>query len=311
MSQNIILPAKTENDIDKRVERVLKTLGNPEPPLNLADVREILKLNLAFFHANDPGMASEVISKIRVATVQVYKRPTLIIDVIKSMSLKGLYLPDRKRILLDGSLPEKKHRWNEAHEIGHSLIPWHDDMMHGDNSYTVSMACHEKIEAEANYAAGRLLFLRNRFVEEALSFNPGIDSIKKLHAIYGNTLSTTLYRYVESVGTTVPFVGLISGHPHTTRRKSDFNPMKPCRHFVRSPAFASRFSKLSEVEIFRLVTGYCGSQRGGPLGEKYVILMDDNGDAHKFYFETFFNSYDSLTLGTYISKEPKQFYNLL
>lgn len=303
MVKNLILSAKTSQDIDRRVERILKGLGNPEPPLRLEDVRELLKLDLAFYRANDPGILSETISRIRVAAIQVYKRPALLGEVIKKMSLKALYLPDRKRILLDGDLPLLKHRWNEAHEIGHSIVPWHDDMMHGDNSQTVSLDCREHIEAEANFAAGRLLFLRDRFVEEALSLAPGIESIRSLHGTFGNTLSTTLYRYIECAGGSVPFVGMITGHPHTSKRKPDFDPTKPCRHFVRSPAFVQRFNKISEVALFEGVARYCGNQRGGPLGSDELVLMDDNGDKHRFSFETFFNRYDGLTLGTYLGPE--------
>jgi len=303
MAKNFLLSAKTSQDIDRRIDRVLKGLGNPEPPLKLEEVRELLKLDLGFYTANDPGVARETISRIRVAAIQIYKRPEILIDVIKKMSLKALYLPDRKRILLDGDLPLKKHRWNEAHEIGHSLIPWHDDMMHGDNSQTVSTSCHVQIEAEANFAAGRLLFLRERFVEEALSLAPSLASIKKLHQIYGNTYSTTLYRYVECAGVEVPIMAMISGHPHISMRELDFDPQKPCSHFVRSQAFASRFNKISELEIFEAIVGYCGSQKGGPLGNKQLILTDDNGDNHRFSFETFYNRYNGLTLGTYLGPE--------
>ena len=40
-------------------------------------------------------------------------------------------LPDRKRILLDETLPKLKHRWNETHEIWHSITPWHSEIMLG------------------------------------------------------------------------------------------------------------------------------------------------------------------------------------
>jgi hypothetical protein len=46
---------------------------------------------------------------------------------------EALYLPNRKRILLDNDLPPLKHRWNDAHEIGHDIIPWHAGMMLGDS----------------------------------------------------------------------------------------------------------------------------------------------------------------------------------
>jgi hypothetical protein len=305
LAKNRILTSKASQDIDSRVERVLRGLGNPEPPLCLDDVRELLNLDRAFYTADDPGITREAISRIRVATIQTYRRPTLIIDAIRKLSLKALYLPDRKRILLDGDLPEKKHRWNEAHEIGHSIIPWHNEMMLGDNSLTLSQDCHEHIETEANFAAGRLLFLRDRFVNEARALRPAIESVRKLHSDFGNTLSTTLYRFVETVGTERPIVGLITDHPHITRRSESFKCNEPCRHFIQSPAFAECFSKFPEFALFNSIVGYCGSQLGGPLGEDEVILTDDNGNEHLFHFETFFNRYDALTLGVYCQPKPQ------
>jgi hypothetical protein len=300
LAKNYLLSTKTAQDIDARVERVLRGLGTPNPPLTLDDVRELLKLDRAFYTADDPGIAREAISRIRVATVQVLQRPTLVIDAIRKFSLKALYLPDRKRILLDKNEPIKKHRWNEAHEIGHSLIPWHEEVMLGDNAHTLSQDCREQVEAEANFAAGRLLFLRERFTTEARSLDLTIGSVQSLHGTFGNTLSTTLYRFIEVAGQDRPLVGLITCHPHVSRRPPGHDLSKACRHFIQSPAFAARFSKTSEADVFDAVAGYCGAQSGGPLGTAELILHDDNGDPHRFSFETFFNRYDALTLGVYL-----------
>ena len=299
MGTNIILSAKTAADIDRRVLRVLRGLGDPKPPLRLEEVRELLKLDRGFYTADDPGLAREAVSRIRVGAIQVFHRPTLILDVIRKMSLKALYLPDRKRILLDGSLPAKKHRWNEAHEIGHSLLPWHEEMMHGDNAQTLLPGCLEHVEAEANYTAGRLLFLCDRFDAEALSLPPTIATVQQLHNVFKNTLSTTLYRFVETAGAERTIIGMITGHPHASRRSADHDPAKPCRHFIRSSAFAARFARVSEPELFEAVVGYCGSQSGGPLGEDDLVLTADDGTSHVFRFETFFNRYDALTLGVW------------
>ena len=278
MGRNRVLSAKTAKDIDERVERVLRGLGHPEPPLRLEDVRELLKLDREFYTADDPGVLREAISRIRVAGTQVYKRPTLLIDAIRKASLQALYLPDRRRILLDSSLPKLKHRWNEGHEIGHSLIPWHQEIMLGDNALTLTPVCQEEVEAEANFAAGRLLFLRERFTEEARSLEPSIEAIQALKEIFGNTLSTTLYRVVESFGADRPLVGMISAHPHPTKRGRNFDSDSPCRHFIQSPAFRRHFGKISEAQLFGGVSAYCGAQGGGPLGEDELILIDDNGD---------------------------------
>ena len=282
----------------------MQGLGNPEPPLRLEDVRELLKLDVGFYTADNPGIAREVVSRIRVATIQVFQRPTLLLDAIQKMSLKALFIPDQKRILLDGALPQLKHRWNEAHEIGHSLLPWHEAMMHGDNEHTLSRDCHEHVEAEANFAAGRLLFLRNRFADEARSSEASFKTISHLHKAFGNTLSTTLYRFVECVGEDKPIVGMITCHPHMDRRPLDHDPAKPCKYVVQSPAFNTQFGKITEIELFDALTQYCGGQRGGMLGQCELILNDNNGEQHRFYFETFYNRYDALTLGVYLQPEP-------
>ena len=300
MAGNHTIFPKAANDIDRRVERILYGLDDPEPPLRLVDVRELLKLDREFYTADNPTVVKEVISRMRVAGIQVYKRPTLLIDAIKKSSLKALYLPDRKRILLDEALPKLKHRWNEAHEIGHSIIPWHHEVMLGDNRLTLSQDCQEHVEAEANFAAGRLLFLRDRLGDEAKSLEPSIATIQQLRKTFGNTLSTTLYRFVESVGDNLPIVGMITCHPHVSRRPETFDPLDPCRHFIRSLAFLQQFRTISEAQLFSALAGYCGAQRGGPLGGDDLLLTDDNGEHHVFYFETFFNQYDALTLGTYI-----------
>jgi len=86
--------------------------------------------------------------------------------------------------------------------------------MLGDNSLTLNPTCQEKVGAEANFAAGRLLFLRERFSEEARSLEPSIEVIGDLRYTFGNTLSTTLCRVFESFGADRPLVGMISGHPH-------------------------------------------------------------------------------------------------
>lgn len=267
MAKNEILRARTAADIDERVERVLNGLGNPEPPLDLRTVRELLKLDRGYYSANDPGLLQETVSKLRIAGKQVLLRPTLLIEAVRKMDIRALYIPDQKRILIDKSQPKLKHRWNEAHEIGHSVLPWHEGAMLGDDEYTLIPACHARHEAEANFAAARLLFLREKFVEEAQAHEACIESMKKLKERFGNTYTTTLWRCVEAWGASVPVVGLVTGHPHPDQRKPDFDPENPCRHFIQSPAFARQFSTVPETSVFEEVVEYC-SPKAGPLGRK-------------------------------------------
>lgn len=298
--KNIQLRSRTRTDIDDQVAKVLRGLGNPEPPLDLRLVRELLKLDLAYYSttAND-GLLRETVSRLKVAGKQILQRPSLLVDAVQKLSLKALYLPDQKRILLDETLPKLKHRWNEAHEVGHSLIPWHDGMMLGDTEQTLTPACHAAMEAEANYAAGQILFLQERFPDEGNACMPSFSQVQRLHKIFGNTLTSTLWRYVEQIHPDIPMVGLVSGHPHPEKRKPDFDLTNPCKYFIQSKEFAARFGILTEQSLFTLIASYCRPQKAGPIGDGEIILTDGNGGRHQFYFETFFNGYDALTLGVW------------
>ena len=101
LARNRVLSEKTAKDIDELVERVLWRLAHPEPPLLQEDVRELLKLDLDFYTAVDPGILQETIRRIRVAGVQVCKSPTLLIDAICKVRshLTGNSIP------LDGEFP--------------------------------------------------------------------------------------------------------------------------------------------------------------------------------------------------------------
>jgi len=234
-----------------------------------------------------------------VAGQQILQRPSLLKTAIAKFSLKALYLPDQRRILLDEDVPKLKHRWSEAHEIGHSIIPWHDGMMLGDNAQTLLPLCHEQMEAEANYVAGRLLFTGSRFKEEASASTACLELVRSLAVSYGNTSTSTLWRFVEEAHPGLPMFALVSGHPHVLRRANDFDPEKPCRYYIRSPAFRARFGARSVKELFQIVTSHCGAQRGGYIGKADVGIADQNGVVHTFRCETFFNRYEALSLGVW------------
>ena len=300
MAKNKIIRVKTLADIDQRVERVIRGLGNPEPPLDLRQVRELLELDRGYYSTDDPTLLQETVSRLRIAGKQVLMRPTLLVEAVRKLDLRALYIPDQKRILLDRSQPQLKHRWNESHEIGHSLLPWHEGAMLGDDQHTLLPACHAHLESEANFAAGRLLFLRDRFTTEAQDYEPSLEAVRALKPVFGNTYATTFWRCIETWGIDRPMVGLITDHPHPIRRKADFDPRKPCKHFIQSGAFATQFSRTPETAVFDLVADYCTASSGGPLGVCEADLTDDNGDPHVFFFESFSFYYNVLTLGMHL-----------
>lgn len=293
--RNIILSRPTAADIEGQVQKILRGLGDPEPPLDLREVRELLKLDRRYYSATDDSFLHEMISRLTVASQQVLLRPSLLKEAVKTFDLRALFIPDRRRILLDADQPNAKLRWNEAHEIGHSIIAWHNDLLLGDQEQTLSKGCHDQIEAEANYAAGQLLFLNDMFSRLANDAPTSISGIQALKAVFGNTLTTTFWRFMESSHETTPMVGLIGSHPNrgAAGRAGLF------RHVIESSAFKSAFQRLDLVALGQDLMLHCGSQRAGPLGTGESVFIDRNGDSHRFAFETFFNGYDCLTLAVY------------
>lgn len=289
---NRFLADRTIHDIDKRVAKVLRDLDDPEPPIRLEVVREQLRLDLAYYSSSDGGVLAETIHRLTVAGKQVLERPGLLLDAVRKWQLKALWVPDRKRILIDSELPTPKQRWGEAHEIGHSLLPWHDAAMHGDKKCTLSLACEQQIEAEANFTAGRLLFLRNKFTDRLLDSPLSFQVIRTLGKEFGNTMTSTLWRAVEAAGS--PVFGLVSQHPREEHGE------EPIRYFVRSRQFIARFDGVTGMYVLRGLREICRGSRG-PIGDGEMILYDVNGDEHLFRVESFFNSYDALTLGTHVA----------
>lgn len=284
-------------DIKAYVGKIIRGLGNPAPPVELADVRELLRLDRKFYSTADEGALHEFISKVRIAGKQIVARPTILLDVVRKANLSALWLPDRKRILIDEDSPPLKHRWLEAHEIGHSLIPWHSNYLLGDDKNSLDPVCYEQLEAEANFAAGQLLFMQQHFTQQASDLTLSVNSVRSLAEVFRNTLTSTLWRFVEEASRGIPVVGVVCPHPHFL--PDDFNQGAPCKYCIESPEFRRRFSRITELELFRIICSYCKPRKGGPVGRAELSLLDDNGAAHLFTFESFYNSYDVLTLAVY------------
>ena len=80
---------------------------------------------------------------------------------------------------------------------------------------------------------GRLLFLQEAFTERLLSAPLTFGWIKKRSAEFANTMTSTLWRAVESAEE--PAFGLVSQHPRDALGET------PLQYFVRSRSFAQHF----------------------------------------------------------------------
>lgn len=298
--RNLFLRKTTAAEIDGQVGKVLRGLGNPKPPLRLDDARELLKLDRQYYSKTGDGILRETVSRLKVAGKQILHRPALLLEAIVRSELKALYVPDRKIILLDETVPGIKQRWSESHEIIHSLLDWHGSVLLGDDRMTLNLTCHEQIEAEANFGAGRLLFLQEQFELVARDSECTMEAIRSIGHSFGNSITSTLWRFVELMDT--PVLGVVSQHPRYT--DDTFDPQEPCRYFIRSKSFAQKFSAIDELTVFQVMRTKCGWRKYGPLADDEVVLRDDNGVKHVFHFEAFHNRHE--TLGVFVHRRAME-----
>jgi Zn-dependent peptidase ImmA (M78 family) len=239
-------------DIRKIVARILQDLGNPEPPLKLSQVRALLELNIGYYSTANTTLLQDVAARMKVAGKQVLERPMLLVEAVTKAKLSALWVPDTKRILIDETVPKPKHRWIEGHEVGHSIIPWHKEFLFGDNEYTLDPTCHAIVEAEANYAASQLLFLQQRFAQEARDSPLEFTTINAISKRFGNTLTTTLWRMVEDRDPGAPVFGMVTAHPRYPEIGTGENG-QAVRYFIRSRAFREKFGSVSPESAYALI----------------------------------------------------------
>jgi hypothetical protein len=66
-----------------------------------------LRLDKRYYSKTENGFFTETVHRLKVAGKQILKRPWLLLDAIKKCSLKALWLPDTRRILIDKDLPPR------------------------------------------------------------------------------------------------------------------------------------------------------------------------------------------------------------
>lgn len=304
MSKEIRIDPYAAKDIREAVQRLLRDLGNPEPPLNLDHVRKLQNLDLTYYSKTDINILDEIAHKFMLGKGIIASKARNMLEVINKVGLKALIVPDQRRIFIDNEVVDKKKRFVQAHEISHDLIEWHRTLLLGDNDESLSLMCHQEIEAEANYGARHLLFMGERFQTESRDYDLKWENLQKLSGIYGNSITTTIWQTVHTSDQAFPMFGAIGCHPYYPEIGSRDNGSN-IAHFIRSDSFCDRFPNIAPHTIFSAMRSYMKRNKRGPLGEGICIFNDVNGDPYEFRVSSFCNTYDVLTFGRMVRAQPK------
>jgi len=293
----VIVGEHERRQINAQVQRVLRDLGNPEPPLKLEDVRKLLSLDLQYYRSTDPGLIAELTHRFNLlAKKSIPNLGRHLLSALAKSKLCAFWVPDSARILIDEAEPEPKHRWMEAHEVAHSLTPWHRGFLLGDSKQSLDPACHATLEVEANYGAGRLLFLQDRFRQDAQDLPFDFTSVKTLSQRYANSIVSTCWRLIEERNPEQATFGLISVHPHYDHIGSH-DGIDPWRYFIRSAQFRLQFQHIEPADIFALVGRHATRRRTGPILLAEDVLIDVTGKAFEFSLESFATQHAFMTMG--------------
>ncbi len=112
--------------------------------------------------------------------------------------------------------------------------------MFGDTELTLSPACYEQLEAQANFGAGRLLFFQGQLREFISLTTPSFAWVKAIKTRHGNTMTSSLRRMVEALD--APGLGLVGPLPW----EAVVSDGEPCRYFIRSTKFIEQFGDVTE-----------------------------------------------------------------
>jgi hypothetical protein len=283
----LILKESIAQKIEKRCEWLHNELDNPRPPISLDTIRELLQLDKTFYSLEDPGVLDHVFHEFSIAGEPVISHPIRLLAAWQQWDIKALLIPEIRRILLDDSIVKKRQRWIETHEISHSILPWHEAYLHGDPESSLSVSCRVRIESEANYAAGQILFPKKFFRETLPAVSTiGFESIQKIAKSFGNSITSTLWRTVETLD--VPCFGFICedprllSSPFITQKES---PKEQPRHFFRSRSFAERFPSISEKTVWNYLVEYCTLAKWNILDDDVVTFSDSAGQELTFHIE--------------------------
>lgn len=182
--------------------------------------------------------------------------------------------------------------FTEAHEIGHVLLPWHEDAFRIDDERQLFYETHEELESEANYVAAHLIFQGHRYHERALEDRVSIATPIELADVYRASLHASIRYYVERHPD--PVAVLVAG------RYTQYDGTLPIWTSFESPSFFEQYGRfVGQLPGARLavdgdlpLSKIAASVRESPeIVSETIALIDLDGESKRFLAEGFFNQY--------------------
>ncbi len=266
-------------DIDKLSFDILKASKSfdiyPTPVDQIVDYSDLIINNKVSLKSIHQGYLSRTTAALFKAVSKV----------------RGLFDRSIKTIYLDQDLSNTRKNFVKLHEVGHGVIPWQMNTYNviEDDDDSLSHHTIEEFEREANYFASLTLFQHDRFKDQLLKLNLGIESAMYLSKLFGASIHATLRRYVECSSKRCALIVLEGG----LKAGSDSKCLK--RDLFVSKKFLTAFGTLDLPEHFGLTWDfakhYFTNRRGIVDGKQSISTKNGVADFEYHFFNNTYNSF--------------------
>lgn len=205
--------------------------------------------------------------------------------------LLGAYWFSEDTAFIDFTQSKGRARFIHAHELGHRVIPWHQDTYaYLDDEHCLFRETEDLLELEANLAGAHLLFQGQVFFDRALEYQNSLKTPVLLANEFDASLHATIRYYVEHHPD--PLAVLVTGQ---YKRADETVPIFLA---LESPSFRERLGKIAR-HFPRKTLSFNEAKPLGPLlikarnapelPSKVVKIPDLNNEYQRFTAEAFYN----------------------
>jgi hypothetical protein len=201
-------------------------------------------------------------------------------------------------VATDSSLNEKKIRFSVLHEIGHYVLPKHQEALFVCDDQGLNLSARLVLEKEASEFAADLLFLGDRFSLEANSHSVTAMTVKKLATKYRASFEATARRFVEK---NFQACMLIVFEQTSARSQIDANqsPIWSVKYCIASPLFRTQYFEEVRATLSPEITSAV-AQSGRDIAEETTceisVTLPKEQIEKPFLAKFFYNQYNIFCL---------------
>ena len=195
-------------------------------------------------------------------------------------------------IATEQSLDPNRMRFSVLHEIGHYVLPNHQNAFYICDKRAMGFNTQWTFEKEANQFAANLLFLADRFELEANSHPISSQTVKKLAEQFGASFEATARRIAERTYRDCMFVSFAADNQHAIN--SDVEKTWKVRYCIASPSFSHRyFSSFTRAVVSpEIAQRVCCFQDISQSLRDLVPIQLPGRESQVFEAEYFFNTFN-------------------